>query len=178
MEVARIGDYELTFTAGGSGIAEGGTLLVAFPKAWFTNPYPIVKPIQQKDPAGPHYVSVSASRAGTRPGLSLDKISFAGKIERFNWMMTVRIDGEPLKAGDTVHVKLSRTTAPYVPGRDRVRIAIDAEDTLAARWLRSTGFAPHGMPYFVAGMALQMYRLENTAGVSCATAPASHAMLN
>jgi hypothetical protein len=128
MEVARIGDYELTFTAGGSGIAEGGTLLVAFPKAWFTNPYPIVKPIQQKDPAGPHYVSVSASRAGTRLGLSLDKISFAGKIERFNWMMTVRIDGEPLKAGDTLHVKLSRTTAPYVPGRDRVRIAIDAED--------------------------------------------------
>jgi hypothetical protein len=60
MEVARIGDYELTFTVGGSGIAAGSTLLVAFPKAWFTNPYQIVKPNQQTDPAGPHYVAVIA----------------------------------------------------------------------------------------------------------------------
>jgi Protein of unknown function (DUF3604) len=127
MEVARIGNYELTFTVGGSGIAAGGTLLVAFPKAWFTNPYPIVKPVQQNDPAGPHYVSVTPSRAGTHLHLSLDKTSFTGKVERFNWMMTVRVDGERLRAGDTVQLELSRTTAPYVPGRDRVRIAVDAE---------------------------------------------------
>ncbi len=127
MEVAQIGSYELTFTVGPSGIADGGSLLVAFPKAWFTNPYPIVKPIQQKDPAGPHYVSVSASRPNTRVVLSLDKISFTGKVERFNWMMTIRIEGEALKAGDTVQVNLARTTAPYVPGRDRVRIAVDAD---------------------------------------------------
>ena len=127
MEVAGIGNYELTFTVGPSGIGTGGSLLVAFPKAWFTNPYPIVKPVQQKDPAGPHYVCVRASRAGTHLALSLDKISFTGKVERFNWMMTVRIDGEPLTAGDTVHVTLARTTAPYVPGRDRVRIAVDAD---------------------------------------------------
>jgi hypothetical protein len=39
MQVAQIGDYELTFVAGPHGIAKRGALLIAFPKAWFTNPH-------------------------------------------------------------------------------------------------------------------------------------------
>jgi hypothetical protein len=126
VQAAAIGDYELAYVVGASGIAAGGGLLIEFPKSWFTNPYPIVKAVQKDDSSKPHFVTASTTRAGSTVALALDKRSFAGKVERFNWTMTVTNGGEPLRAGDAVRVVLRRTTAPYVDGRDRVRVAVDS----------------------------------------------------
>ena len=62
VRVATVGRYHLEFTVGPGGIAKGGGILVDFPKAWFSNPVPLIKPIQTDYPAAPHYVSVSTSR--------------------------------------------------------------------------------------------------------------------
>ena len=51
--VAEVGDYTLRFWAGREGIHKGGGLLVDFPKAWFSNPVPLVKPVQTADPSAP-----------------------------------------------------------------------------------------------------------------------------
>ncbi len=126
---AQIGSYELKVTVGGSGIASGGGLLVDFPKAWFTNPTPLVKPMQQNEPDGFHYIGLSSSNPDVRLSLSVDRLNFDGKTERFRHMLDIGIEGVPLQKDDKVYVTLANTTAPYLAGNDDIRVAIDAKGT-------------------------------------------------
>ncbi len=126
MVAAEIGDYSLEFTVGPSGIAAGGGLMVAFPKAWFANPFPLIKFVQTEDPALPHHVGVTTSRPGARLAVGIDSVGLTGKVERFNHTITLHV-GEPgLQAGDTLTVTFGRTTAPYLIGEDTVDVAVDA----------------------------------------------------
>lgn len=127
MTVAEIGEYALTVTIGAGGVAQGGGLLVAFPKAWFSNPVPILKELQQTDPARPHYAAVASSRAGAKLTMAIERVNFDGKSERYSRTMRIKLDGEALREGDEVTVTLANTTCPYLAGIDEVDVAIDAK---------------------------------------------------
>lgn len=128
-----IGAYELRVTIGETGLPPRGSLLVSFPKAWFTNPFPIPKRLEWSNPASPHFLSVGISRPGATFVLGVDKVGFTGKIERFNQTISIVNTGVPLEAGDVVSVKLANTTGPYVAGPDAVHVAMDT--TGAARYV-------------------------------------------
>jgi len=129
VEPAAIGSYELRIRIGAQGVASRGALLVAFPKAWFTNPFPIPKRLQISDRGKPPFVGVTASRGDVTFEVSIDTVGLAGKIERFNQTIRIVNAGSPLAAGDVVSVTLANTTAPYVAGSDAVRVAVDADAT-------------------------------------------------
>lgn len=122
---AQLGTFTLSYTVGPSGIAAGGGIMVDFPKAWFTNPVPLVKPVQTTEPEGFHYIGAAASRAGAKLALSIDNINYDGKVERFRHMITIKTSGDALRRGDTIAVVFAHTTAPYLAGEDYVRVAVD-----------------------------------------------------
>ncbi|MCH8203719.1 MAG: DUF3604 domain-containing protein [Candidatus Hydrogenedentes bacterium] len=124
--VAEVGEYTLRFWVGREGIAEGGGLLVDFPKAWFSNPVPLIKAVQTEDSSAPHYVEVSCSREGAGLELAIDHQSFDGSIERFRHVMRIVVTGRALEEGDGITVIFSKTTSPIVSGSDEVRVAVDA----------------------------------------------------
>ena len=125
-DVASVGDYRLRFTIGASGIQTGGGILVDFPKAWFTNPFPLTKPLQQIDPDAPHYLSVESSRAGVRLSLEIDRLSRVGKTERFRQLMIVEVQAGELSEGDEIVVTYANTTSPHLTGTGEVAVAVDA----------------------------------------------------
>ena len=141
VEVATIGDYQLQFIAGTGGIAAGGGIRVVFPKAWFTNPFPIEKVVQQEDSDRPHYVEVSCSRPGVSLSLTMSTTNFQGESERLSRPMTVTITGETLQEGDILRLAYRNTTAPYLAGRDKVVVAVDTAGNGNYRFL--SGGAPY-----------------------------------
>jgi len=126
MTAAQIGDYSLMVAIGKEGVAIGGGLLVDFPKAWFTNPLPLVKPVQRDDPAGPHYIECKTYREGASLDVAIAHRNFDGSIERFRHVVKLAVRGHGLFEGDNVRVTLKCTTAPIVAGADAVRVAVDA----------------------------------------------------
>lgn len=140
---AEIGDYTLTFTVGKSGIAEGGGLLVDFPKAWFTNPVPRPKDVQTDKPDAPHYIDVSTSRKRVEFSVTIDRENLDGKAERFRKISNIKFEKGRLKAGDTVTVAFRNTTCPYIAGADAVAVAVDADGSGEYRLIES------GAPYTV-----------------------------
>ncbi len=126
MTAAAIGDYSALIAIGKVGIAIGGGLLVDFPKAWFTNPLPLVKPMQTGDPAGPHFLECRTYREGASLEVSVDHRNFDGSIERFRHVVKAIVRGHALFEGDTIRVSLKHTTAPIISGADAVRVAVDA----------------------------------------------------
>ncbi len=126
---AVVGDYALTFVVGGSGIKAGGAILVDFPKSWFTNPTPLVKPMQTTSPDGFHYVGAATSREGAKLSVEIDHKNFDGKTERFRHIVTVRVTDAPHEKYDTITVTLAHTTSPYLVGDDVVQAAVDRDET-------------------------------------------------
>src|SRR5579872_455960 len=126
---AAIGSYELRITMGSSGLPTHGAILVGFPKPWFAHPFPLSKRLQQSDPAKPHFLSVRSARRGATFAVTVDTTGFTGKIERFNQTIAIVDTGAALQAGDVVSVVLANTNAPYIAGRDTVRVAIDRDGT-------------------------------------------------
>jgi hypothetical protein len=126
MSVATIGEYSLIVSIGTEGVAVGGGLLVDFPKSWFTNPFPLIKPVQLDDPAGPHYMECKTYREGATLEKSIDHSNFDGSIERFRHVVKLVVRDHPLFEGDTVRVTFKNTTSPIVSGPDTVRVAVDA----------------------------------------------------
>jgi hypothetical protein len=126
MQAAAIGDYSLLIAIGEEGVAIGGGLLVDFPKAWFTNPLPLVKPVQLDDPAAPHYMECKTYREGATLERSIDHQNLDGSIERFRHVVKLVVRDNPLFEGDTVRVTFKNTTGPIVSGQDTVRVAVDA----------------------------------------------------
>lgn len=126
---AVVGDYALTFVVGSSGIKAGGGILVDFPKSWFTNPTPLVKPMQTTSPDGFHYIGATTSRETAKLSVEIDHANFDGKTERFRHMIMVRVSGAPLEKYDTVTVTLAHTTSPYLVGDDAVQAAVDRDAT-------------------------------------------------
>ena len=120
------GDYHLTFTLGKAGIAAGGGIRIAFPKTWFTNPWPLWKLVQQEDEEKPHYIAMTCSRPEAKIDFKVEPINFFGKMERFSRVVTTTIRQAPLIEGDVVTMSLRKTTAPYLAWRDEVLIAVDA----------------------------------------------------
>ncbi len=140
--VAEVGDYALRFSTGSEGIAEGGGLLVDFPKAWFSNPVPLVKAVQMENSSAPHYVGVSCSRAGAGLEMTIDHRNFDGSIERFRHVMRIIVTGRALQEGDGITVTFSNTTSPIVSGSDEVRVAVDAQGDKKYRMIaKGAGYA-------------------------------------
>lgn len=127
LKAAAIGAYRLRFTVGESGISTGGGLYVDFPKAWFTNPTPLRKPLQQTDPGAPHYVGVRASNEGVALELGISKRNFDNKHERFRNVMEITVSEGRLTEGDVVDVVFANTTAPYIASSDHVRVVVDTD---------------------------------------------------
>lgn len=125
--VATVGDYSLLVVIGKEGVAEGGGLLVDFPKAWFTNPLPLIKPVQREDPEAPHYIEVRSYREGSAVDVNVDHRNLDGSIERFRHVVHITVRDTALHEGDTVRVSFKNTTSPIVSGSDAVRVAVDAE---------------------------------------------------
>lgn len=124
MDAAAIGDYRLEFTVGDDGIPAGGSILIDFPKAWFTNPVPLRKPVQTDDPEAPHYVGVETSNSEVELSFDIEKLSFDSKNERFRHMMHLTVQQAALQPGDSVVVTFADTTAPYIAGNDAVQVAV------------------------------------------------------
>lgn len=137
MDAAAIGKYDLIFTVGPSGIAQGGGIMAAFPKAWFTNPLPIPKALQQNNPDAPHYAGVQSSRVASKLTMKIDNVNLDGKRERFSRTMLVTLEGEPMKEGDEITVSLSNTTCPFLTGQDEVAVAVDAKGDGQFRKIKS-----------------------------------------
>ncbi len=144
MDVARIGDYSLLIAIGSEGVAVGGGLLVDFPKAWFTNPLPLIKPVQLNDPAAPHYMECKTYREGATLERAIDQINFEGSRERFRHVVTLTVRDHALFEGDTVRVTFKNTTSPIVSGPDTVRVAVDADGS--GRFLLAAGAPYHVHP--------------------------------
>ena len=153
MSAAAVGTYILSCTVGPGGIGGGGGLLVDLPKAWFANPWPFRKIVQQEDPAAPHFLEVGCSRPGCGVSVELDSVGFDGDRERFRRSLSLAISGADLQAGDVVEVTLANTTAPYVAGADEVRVAVDPVGNGEFRLLRS------GAAYRVLSAAAEEIRL-------------------
>jgi hypothetical protein len=127
LQAGEVGEYKLIVTVGAGGIAPGGGLLVAHPKSWFTNPFPLWKTLQQETPEKPHYAGVASSREGSKLTMTIDQVNLVGKTERFARTMTIRVEGEALREGDEIAVALANTTSPYLAGQDEIEVAIDAK---------------------------------------------------
>lgn len=127
IDAAAVGNYTLTFVVGASGIAEGGGLRVDFPKTWFTNPVPLVKPVQTNARDGYHHLGATTSRAETSLELKIEQHNFDGKRERFRHILHILVNGAPLEKYDQVVVTFANTTAPYIAGRDVVAVAVDTK---------------------------------------------------
>ena len=127
VEVATIGSYKVTFSVGDGGISQGGTILVDFPKAWFANPVPLIKQVQSHDRTAPHYVAVRASREDVVLELDIDHQSLDGSYERYRHIMEIKVIGAQLYEGDEIDVTFGNTTAPFISGKDRVRVAVDVD---------------------------------------------------
>lgn len=142
MSAATVGDYSVLIAIGKEGVAIGGGLLVDFPKSWFTNPLPLVKPVQMDDPAAPHFMECKTYREGATLERSIERSNFDGSIERFRKVVKLVVRDKPLFEGDTVRVTFKNTTSPISAGPDTVRVAVDdagnGEFVLA-----------HGAPYHV-----------------------------
>lgn len=127
MGVAEIREYHTVIVVvGKEGIAVGGGVLVDFPKAWFTNPFPLIKLVQTTDPAAPHYIECRTYREGATLECAVDHRNFDGSIERFRHVVRVTVRDHALFEGDTVRVSFKNTTSPVSAGPDAVRVAVDA----------------------------------------------------
>ncbi len=127
MTVAEVREYYTVITVvGKEGIAIGGGVLVDFPKSWFTNPFPLIKPVQTTDPAAPHYIECRTYREGATLECNVDHRNFDGSIERFRHVVQVTVRDHALFEGDTVRVSFKNTTSPVAAGTDAVRVAVDA----------------------------------------------------
>jgi len=146
MTAAAIGNYSLLIAIGKEGVAIGGGLFVDFPKAWFTNPLPLIKPIQNADAAAPHYLECRTYREGASLEVSTDNRSFDGSVERFRHVVHVTVRDHELFEGDTVRVSLKNTTAPIVAGADAVRVAVDAAGDQRYRLATSAPYIVHPGP--------------------------------
>lgn len=146
MNVAMVGEYSLLVAIGKDGVAIGGGLLVDFPKAWFTNPLPLVKPVQMDDPAAPHYMECKTYRAGATLERSIDHLNFEGSRERFRHVVQLTVRDQALFEGDTVRVTFKNTTSPIVSGPDAVRVAVDAAGTGEFRLAAGAPYHVHPGP--------------------------------
>lgn len=144
MTVATVGDYSLLIAIGKEGVAIGGGLLVDFPKSWFTNPLPLVKPVQLDDPTAPHFMECKTYRAGAALERSIDHRNFDGSIERFRHVIRLTVRDHELFEGDTVRVTFKNTTSPIASGPDTVRVAVDASGT--GRFVLAGGAPYHVHP--------------------------------
>ena len=133
-EAAEIGDFELRFSPGESGLSRGDAITVDFPKAWFAEPFPFVKDVQTSDAGAPHFafVRVESSRGKARKvkgELEILRTSERGEWERFRHRLYLKIDGGRVRADDTVVVGLHQTTAPVVAGSDVVVVTLETADS-------------------------------------------------
>ena len=101
---------EVVYTAGPSGIAEGGALRFFVPESW--------SPPQADDPQTAGHVTAVASRAGVR--LSVDchlpgkgAYTFSSEL-RHHHESFVRLVAGSLESGDTVNVTYAGAVQPYV----------------------------------------------------------------
>lgn len=126
MPVATVGNHTVIVIVGKDGIEIGGGVLVDFPKSWFTNPFPLIKPVQTTDAAAPHYVECRTYREGATLDCAIDHRNFDGSIERFRHVVQVTVRDHVLYEGDTVRVSFKNTTSPVSAGPEAVRVAVDA----------------------------------------------------
>ncbi len=124
MTVAEIGDYRLHIPLP-DGLAQGSTISVHFPKAWFPNPWPLNKPVQTTDPAAPHHLSASSPDSDL--DLTWDYFAPTGERERFEHLIELR-SRESIPAGSSATVSFTATTAPYIAGIDAVSVRLDRGD--------------------------------------------------
>jgi len=115
-------ELEVVYTAGESGIAEGGALRFFIPESW--------SPPQSTDASEPGHVTAVASREGVelrvdchQPG----KGAYAFSHElRHHHESFVRVGSGSLEAGDTITVRYAGQVQPYTQSRDDFRNEVRA----------------------------------------------------
>ncbi len=133
--VNTVGIWTVTYTAGPSGIEEGGALKIQFPKSWFMQPYPHVKAVQHDRPDKNHYVTAQASRKGVQEKVTIDDVLLDGQRDRESRVFVVSLEKGSLRAGDTLKLAFGDraggrnlgTNSASVAESDFVRVATDAD---------------------------------------------------
>lgn len=115
--VGSVAELEVVYTAGESGIVEGGALRFFVPESW--------SPPQGTEPSKPGYVRAVASREGV--GLSVDchlpgrgAYAFSHEL-RHHHESFVRVRSGSLASGDTVTVAYTGQVQPYAQSSDDFR---------------------------------------------------------
>ncbi|NQT15673.1 MAG: hypothetical protein HQ582_23150, partial [Planctomycetes bacterium] len=115
-------ELEAVYTAGESGIVQGGALRFFIPESW--------SPPQSKEPTEPGYVRAVASREGV--GLSVDchlpgrgAYAFSHEL-RHHHESFVRVRSGSLASGDTVTVAYTGRVQPYAQSSDDFRSEVRA----------------------------------------------------
>ncbi|MFH1743954.1 MAG: hypothetical protein ABIH23_33530 [bacterium] len=111
----EFGTWTVTYTIGQPGILEGGGIRVQLPDDWHSGPRNSANRLQATDPADDHYVTAACSREDTKLECIVEsqtdsrlvkhaKESLDGRLERYVFVVRVRLLGGKLDSGDTLSV--------------------------------------------------------------------------
>ena len=111
----HFGTWTVTCEVGPGGLRAGGALRVQLPDTWHAGLRNSANRLQATDPAGDHYVSAEASRAGVRLTTEVESESpnflvkssrpgLDGRMERYVFVVRVTVAEGELRAGDEIRV--------------------------------------------------------------------------
>ncbi len=114
------GTWTVTYEVGPGGLRAGAALRVQLPDTWHAGLRNSANRLQATDPAGDHYVSAEASRAGVRLTTEVESESPAflvkasrpgldGRMERYVFVVRVTVAEGELDAGDAIRVMYGDT---------------------------------------------------------------------
>jgi len=111
----EFGTWTVQYTVGAGGIRRGGGIRVQLPDAWHAGPRNSANRLQSTDPKDDCFVSANASRSGVRVETTVEsqtdarlvkhaKPSLDGRLERYVFVVRVRLLTGELRPGDVVSV--------------------------------------------------------------------------
>lgn len=115
------GTWVVKYVVGNGGIATGGGVRVQLPDEWHAGPRNSANRLQTFDPADDHFVTASTSNESARISVEVEeersnrlikhaKPSLDGRIERYVFVVRVKVTKGALENGDAISVTYGDTT--------------------------------------------------------------------
>ncbi len=109
------GTWEVAFTVGEGGLANGGGVRVQLPDSWHSGERNSANCLQTSNPKAPHYISATVSRSDVRIKTVVEsevtrvlvkhaKVSLDGRSERYVFVVRIEVVEGRLMKGDIVSV--------------------------------------------------------------------------
>lgn len=111
----NFGTWTVKYRVEAQGIAEGGGVRVELPDSWHAGDRNSANPLQATNPRRDYYVSARSSRTGVALETTVEgesdevlvkraRQSLDGRLERYVWVVRVRVGQGTLRPGDTLSI--------------------------------------------------------------------------